>query len=669
MADLGTFIVIEGSDGSGKGTQFRLLKERLTAVGYDVEVFDFPQYDNASSYFVKEYLNGRYGPAGSISPYTASLFYALDRFEAAPKIRKALARGKIVLCNRYVGSNMAHQGGKFADSVEQRSFFVWEDSLEYQLLNIPRPKINVFLKVPAEIAQQLVAKKKARQYTDKSHDEHEADIEHLRQSVATYDLLCELFPNDFTKIDCAKDGQLLSIPEINNKIWQVVKPLLPSNPSGTAHSVVVRLNEEARPEDAKSSSQPDKPAEMPQLAEKLSLFAYYEALQAGLKLGAATKAWHKNNFEYYKPEGLPKKTLARYDEILADMISSYKAVRAKLGKTPDAGKYLLAMTPLAALIQTKAAVDPSSLPDVIRRLAASESKEIVELAEKLNALGRKADASHFKNEVILPAGKGPEPINKILARLAAEHLPQNLPQEVEPVVLIEDSPRNEFKVLADTIYAYSSLPKVEIEGEIDNWSYQQKSETLESAVRSGADDILSKFHYQFDVTADRLALEQLMSSGLAAGIKVQQATPRFGYDVPEEVEKAEVTDEFLASFDKSLELFSALQAAGREDLAAYATLAGHKTRFQLSCSLDNINSSLKSDNSAEVKKIINAMIEQIGERHPVAIASLVKAQVPPAREEKKTEPPVESKPKPEAKKPGSRSRSRSRRRGNKPKKS
>ena len=76
----GTFIVIEGTDGSGKGTQFALLRDRLTEAGYDVAAFDFPQYDQPSSYFVREYLNGKYGTADEVGPYTGSLFYALDRF-------------------------------------------------------------------------------------------------------------------------------------------------------------------------------------------------------------------------------------------------------------------------------------------------------------------------------------------------------------------------------------------------------------------------------------------------------------------------------------------------------------------------------------------------------------------------------------------------------------
>jgi dTMP kinase len=226
----GLFIVLEGVDGSGKGTQFKLIAEKLAKQGYDLEVFDFPRYDEPSSHFVRQYLNGVYGPAKNIDPYTASIFYALDRYEAAPAIRQALADGKIVLSKRYVGSNMAHQGGKFKDDAERRGFFMWEDGLEFQLLKIPRPTLNIFLHVPAEVSYELIKQKAARNYTDKTHDEHEVDISHLRKSIETYRLLHKLFPKDFASVECTHRGKLLSIEDINAKIWQIIKPLLPPQP-------------------------------------------------------------------------------------------------------------------------------------------------------------------------------------------------------------------------------------------------------------------------------------------------------------------------------------------------------------------------------------------------------------------------------------------------------
>lgn len=223
----GTFIVIEGTDGSGKGTQFQILADKLESEGYDVARFDFPQYEDPSSYFVKEYLNGNYGTAEDVGPYTGSLFYALDRYEASFKIRKALSQGKVVLANRFTGSNMAHQGTKFADSAQRRGYFIWLDNLEFEMLKIPRPDKSFVLRVPAETAQKLVDQKEARSYTTKKRDLHEADLNHMKLSVTVYDELCMLFPKDFIRIDCVRDDNLLDINTIHQLLYQTVLPMLP----------------------------------------------------------------------------------------------------------------------------------------------------------------------------------------------------------------------------------------------------------------------------------------------------------------------------------------------------------------------------------------------------------------------------------------------------------
>lgn len=222
----GLFIAIEGSDGSGKGTQFKLLSERLKAEGYDVATYDFPQYESESSHFVREYLNGNYGTQEELGPYTPSLFFALDRFSAAQKIQADLEAGKVVLSNRFTGSSMAHQGTQFKTKAERQTFFQWLDQLEFGMLQIPRPDQNIVLLVPAEIAQRLVDKKEVRNYTKRKRDIHEADLSHLTKAVEVYQQLCETFPENFSLVDCTKKDELMSIPTINNLIWERIQPML-----------------------------------------------------------------------------------------------------------------------------------------------------------------------------------------------------------------------------------------------------------------------------------------------------------------------------------------------------------------------------------------------------------------------------------------------------------
>lgn len=240
MTDIekGTFLVVEGTDGSGKGTQFELLGKRLAEAGHNVVLFDFPQYEKDSSYFVREYLNGKYGTAENVGPYTGSLFYALDRYSAKDTIQQAIDQGKVVLCNRFTGSNMAHQGTKFEHSEERRGYFIWLDNLEFQMLGIPRPDRSIVLRVPAEIAQQLVDKKTERSYTSAKRDIHEADITHMQKSVEVYDDLCSLFPKDFLRIDCVRSGNLLTIPQVHDLIWESVQPLLPKPKPDAKGSVI-----------------------------------------------------------------------------------------------------------------------------------------------------------------------------------------------------------------------------------------------------------------------------------------------------------------------------------------------------------------------------------------------------------------------------------------------
>ena len=230
----GRFIVIDGTDGSGKGTQTARLHERLVAAGHDVLLVDFPRYGHPAACFVERYLRGEYGDLDAVDAYRASTFYALDRFDAAREIREALDRGAVVVSNRYVSANKGHQMAKIADAHERRRFLDWVNELEYGVLGVPKPDLSILLHVPADIGFELVAKKDERAYLNgRTRDLHESDREHLRAAEAAFLSLVTLDTAErWTLVECVEAGRLLSVEEVERRVWAVVQPVLgtPSQP-------------------------------------------------------------------------------------------------------------------------------------------------------------------------------------------------------------------------------------------------------------------------------------------------------------------------------------------------------------------------------------------------------------------------------------------------------
>lgn len=223
----GKLIVITGIDGSGKTVQTKLLYQRLLREGYPAEITDFPQY--GKTFFadmVTKYLKGEFGSADSVSPYLAALLYAGDRWECREQINRCLREGKIIVSNRYVCDNMAHQGGKIRSAAKQEEFFRWLDTLEHQIFAVPRSNLNILLYVPPETAYHLVEKKEERAYlAGGKKDIHEADINHLRYAQQTF-LEIAKGKKEWITIDCTENGKLLSEQLIAEQVWHVVKNIL-----------------------------------------------------------------------------------------------------------------------------------------------------------------------------------------------------------------------------------------------------------------------------------------------------------------------------------------------------------------------------------------------------------------------------------------------------------
>ena len=222
MTTRGKFIALEGIDGSGKQTQLDLLAPALEARGQAVFRISFPRYDSFYGKLVARYLNGEFGALNAVDPHLSALHYAGDRLEARPEIEAALAAGKIVLADRYVGSNLAHQSARVA--AEQREEFLgWLKRLEYGLYALPAEDLVVYLRVPVAEAHRLVGLKSARAYTNLKRDIQEADIKHLEETAIIYDRLAT--ESNWARIDCTKtaSGALRSPEEIHRAVLQTVE--------------------------------------------------------------------------------------------------------------------------------------------------------------------------------------------------------------------------------------------------------------------------------------------------------------------------------------------------------------------------------------------------------------------------------------------------------------
>lgn len=731
----GLFLVIEGTDGSGKGTQFAMLTKRLQQNGYEVETFDFPQYDQPSSYFVKEYLNGVYGTAESVGPYTGSLFYALDRYEAAPKIREALDKGKIVLANRFTGSNMAHQGTKFVNAEERRGYFIWLDNLEFVMLKIPRPDKSIVLRVPAETAQQLVDQKESRSYTDKKRDIHEADIEHLRRSVEVYDDLCGLFPKDFQRIDCVRNSELLSKQTIHDMLWETIQPMLPTEkptpmPAGlTPANEFVTKDKDGRfeitergetflDEAVTSTSQnvyafTDKlstttiAAAMARLSrrgddmrvtildefataagkdEKLlqrvitaygddsvqQLVGLHVVIENSSNLLTKKLEWgrlaayleqstryiyfdqkDKNGaYKYHIPAHFGEDVKARYSQTLDSIFDLYsemvRSLTTYVRQNSDVPKdeqdvawqgatraqacdAIRAVLPVATTSTVGIYASGQALESLIMHLQSDPLPEaqitgqslLTEARKVLPTFLERADKPDRGGALIAYRAQTAQKV----AAVADELLPNNHSSDQEAVTLSSYWPRNELDLVADMLYEHSSLSLKELQAEVSLWDFAKKEKVFSTYMgerlnrRHKPGRAIEKAHYSWDLVCDYGIFRDLQRHRMVDDLEWQLLTPRFGYEVPQLVEDAGLTEQFERCFDLSAELYSYLQSSNHALEAQYATLLGHRMRWKLTYNAREAFHFHELRTSPQghpgYRKLVQQMHEKLSEVHPM----------------------------------------------------
>jgi dTMP kinase len=199
MPARGKLIVIEGIDGSGKRTQLECLARALGERGVAFTQVSFPRYDGFFGKMVARFLNGEFGPLSAVDPHFSALLYAGDRLEAKPSLDAALASGETVLADRYIASNLAHQGSR-VPAEKRDEFIAWLKQLEYGIYGLPAEDLVVYLRVPVAEAHRLAGERAARRYTALRRDLQESDIAHLDAASAVYDGLAR--QSHWVKVEC-----------------------------------------------------------------------------------------------------------------------------------------------------------------------------------------------------------------------------------------------------------------------------------------------------------------------------------------------------------------------------------------------------------------------------------------------------------------------------------
>ena len=220
---MGKLIVIEGTDGSGKSTQFKLLTERVSKEGREFQRLVFPQYKEESSALIRMYLGGEFGTRPSdVNAYAASAFYAVDRYASYKKVwGQWYENGGLVLSDRYTTSNAVHQASKEPEE-KQAEFLKWLYEFEYDKLGLPAPDLVIYLDVPTDFTERLLRHRE--QDTNTKADIHEQDTAYLATCRKTGKMAAEYY--GWTVINCVRDGEMRTIEHIHEEIYRHVKASL-----------------------------------------------------------------------------------------------------------------------------------------------------------------------------------------------------------------------------------------------------------------------------------------------------------------------------------------------------------------------------------------------------------------------------------------------------------
>jgi len=225
MIGMGRMVAIEGGDGAGKATAAANLVALAHAAGHTAALISFPRYrDTAAGHMLGEFLAGRLPQ--TLSPRAVAVLYALDRFESADALAALVAEHDLVVLDRYIASNIAYQAAKVSP-VDAPAMIAWITRLEREQFGLPAPDLTLYLDTPMAVARELILRKRQRSYTDRSYDEHEADVALQARVREVYAALAEAGTlGCWHTVETVRAGTMRAPGDIAAEIGELVMPLI-----------------------------------------------------------------------------------------------------------------------------------------------------------------------------------------------------------------------------------------------------------------------------------------------------------------------------------------------------------------------------------------------------------------------------------------------------------
>ena len=366
----------------------------------------------------------------------------------------------------------------------------------------------------------------------------------------------------------------------------------------------------------------------------------------------------KGNYKYYTPANLDAETAREYEKTMDKIFGIYSNMVRKLtkyvrdnSKTPkkerdiawkgatraQACDAIRPVLPVATKSTVGVFASGQALESLIMHLLAETMPEARMTGEKLLKEARKV------MPVFLERADKPERGGATIAynantkmsvkKLAEEKLPQNLSSEDNPVTLTSYWPRNELDLVPDMLYEYSSQSLNEIKADVAEWNYDDKQEVFKAYIgerlnrRHKPGRAMEQARYSWDLVCDYGIFRDLQRHRMVDDLNWQALTPRYGYEVPELVEEAGLSDDFEKCFDLSYQLYSKMQAAGFEEQAQYATLMGHRMRWKITYNarqgfhFHELRTSPQGHPG--YRKLVKQMHDKLAEVHPMIAEAMI----------------------------------------------